>query len=591
MSGTPESARPADKPARTSRDQAAKLPRPTRFLSGPQLAFLVPVAVFSLGANLLMLGLPLFSMQIYDRVLPTRSEATLVVLTALIVGTILAVLLLDLVRGRLMVQLGAKLSARLSGPAIMAGLHGDGRSVATQPATDVETVRRVLSGPVALAVFDAPWSVLFILVMFSLHPYLGAIGLGGAAVLVLVAILTNARARRAANRVGLIERQTGSIVDEFGRENGALRAMGGVEEVQASVLAQRGRRLGLELQAGYASALGRSAGRAGRSALQLAVLGVAAWLAVLQEVPAGAIIAVSLLLGRALAPLEQLASGWHQLSEGRQAWRRLTTLERESAKPRRTRLPAVAGQLQAENISLRYGDRNAFVIRGLNLAVGAGETLAVVGPVGAGKSTLCRLLSGVEPPTTGELRLDGASLADWPPEQWGGSIGYVPQEFQLFQGTVAENIARFGEIDDAAVVAAAQLAGAHEQILSLPNAYETQLGETGTRLSSGERQMIGLARAFYGSPRFIVLDEPTFHLDDAGEQQLASALHELKATGCTIVLASRAASLLHLADHLLMLRRGRPPAFKANASIAELLRPRAVEQGAAPAGATRMGSR
>ncbi len=552
---------------------------------GRHLGFVAPVALFSLGGNLLLLGVPLYSMQIYDRVLPTQSVTTLAVLSLLIGAMILASFLLDLIRGRLLVQLAAKVATGMSATALKAGLRGDGVTPPGQPANDLDLVRRTLAGPVILAAFDAPWALLAIVIIAAIHPYLGTVTAVGAVLLVAVCLTAASWTRRAQDGLRRVDRRMAAKLHEFGADNEALRAMGGIDEVESHLLAQRGERLQQELRAGYAVAFARAVSRGLRSALLLASLGVAAWLAVEQAVLPGAIIAVSLLLARALGPVEQLASGWFQLVDAGQAWRRLDELAADRADRRRTQLPTAEGHLSVAEVALRYGERGHLVLRGLTFDVGRGETLAVVGAVGAGKSSLCRLLAGAQPPTMGEIRLDGASLADWPSDQWGRSIGYLPQEFQLFGGTVAENIARFAAVDDAAVVEAARLAGAHERILQLPEAYDTPLGDPNLRLSSGERQMIGLARAFYHKPKYLVLDEPTFHLDDAAENELASALRELKAAGCTIVIASRSPALIHLADHLLILQRGRAATFRAHASIAEVMRPRlAGEPGAAAAG-------
>lgn len=570
MSGSASSRRRSSSSARDSGGQRpAVLSR-----LGKHLHFLVPVALFSLGVNLLMLGLPLYSMQIYDRVLPTRSIATLVVLSLLILAIIACVVLLDIIRSRLMVQFAAKVSASLSRAAFKGSLSRGGAQDTGQPTTDLEIVRRTLASPAALAFFDAPWALIAIVVIFGIHPYLGTVSLLGALLLVAACAAGAVWTRRRQERLRKVDRRIGGTLTQFGGEDGTLRAMGGLDEVESGLLGQRSERLDLDLRAGYAAAFARSISRGLRSALLLISLGLAAWLAVQQTVAPGAIIAVSLLVTRALAPLERLSSGWYQLVDAARAWHRLEILTMSTAVRHRTRMPAIEGRLSAREVSLRCEAGGPIVIRGLNFEVGQGESLAVVGPVGAGKSTLCRLLAGVHHPTSGEIRLDGASVRDWPSEQWGRSIGFVPQEFQLFQGTVAENIARFSRVDDDAVVAAARLAGAHESILRLPEAYDTPLGDLRLRLSSGERQMIGIARAFYRMPRYIVLDEPTFHLDDAGEHQLASALHELKSAGCTIVFASRSASLLHLANHLLVLQREGPAIFRANASIGDVLRPR-----------------
>ncbi|MFW5834536.1 MAG: type I secretion system permease/ATPase [Pseudomonadota bacterium] len=552
-----------------------------RRLAG-HLDYLAPVALFSFGANLLMLGVPLFSMQIYDRVLPTQSISTLVVLSLLVVGMIAASLLLDVIRGRLMVQFSAKVATGVAGVVLKTGLRGNDGAAAGQPASDLALVRRTLASPVALAAFDAPWVLLAVAIIAGIHPYLGAISGLGALVLMSACLLTAIYTRRAQNSLRRFDRRITDTLHEFGSDNEALRAMGGLDEIESHLLASRGRQLDLELRVGYAGSFARSVSRGLRSVLLLSSLGVAAWLAVQQAVAPGAIIAVSLLLSRAFAPVEHLASGWFQLSDAMQAWRRLDELAARQTDRRRNQLPAAQGHLSVADVALRYGDRGAPVLRGLSFEVAHGETLAIVGPVGAGKTTLCRLLAGVQAPTFGEIRLDGASLADWPSDQWGRSIGYVPQELELFGGTVAENIARFAEVDDAAVVEAARLAGTHDQILRLPQGYDTPLGHPSLRLSSGEQQMIGLARAFYRAPRYIVLDEPTFHLDDAGENQLAFALRQLKSAGCTIVIASRSAPLLHLADHLLVLQRGRPGVFRPRAALTDVLRPHIAGEDDAP---------
>ncbi|TVQ38975.1 MAG: ATP-binding cassette domain-containing protein [Geminicoccaceae bacterium] len=550
---------------------------------GHHLNFLAPVALFSLGGNLLLLGVPLYSMQIYDRVLPTQSVTTLVVLSLLIGAMLLASFLLDLIRGRLMVQLAAKVATGMSGDALKAGLRGDGTAAPVQASNDLDVVRRTLAGPVALAVFDAPWALLAILIIALIHPFLGVITAIGALLLVAACFAAAIWTRRAQEGLRRVDGRMAATLHDFGADNEALRAMGGIDAVESDLLARRGERVHLELRAGYANAFARAVSRGLRSTLLLAALGGAAWLAVQQAVAPGAIIAVSLLLVRALGPIEQLASGWFQLVEAGQAWRRLDALTGQRTNRPRTRLPAAEGHLAVTDVAFRYGQSGPLLLRGLTFEVGGGETLAIAGAVGAGKSTMCRLLAGAQPPIMGDIRLDGASLEDWPSDQWGRSIGYLPQEFQLFAGTVAENIARFAAVDDEAVVEAARLAGAHEPILQLPQAYDTDLGDPRLRLSSGERQMIGLARAFYRKPRYLLLDEPTFHLDDAAENRLVSALHELKAAGCTIVIASRSAALLQLADHLLILQRGRPATFRAHAAMAAVLRPRLAAETNAPA--------
>ena len=540
--------------------------------------FVAPVAAFSVGTNLIMLAAPLFSMQIYDRVLPTRSGATLLVLTGLILGLSLANALLDAVRGRLMVQLATAVASSFERRTLPLSLV-PAAAGGSDPRSDVDSVRRLLAGPVMLGVFDAPWSLLFLAVIWTLHPFLGVLACCGAVVILIVSGVLGARAHRVARAARRLQRRESEQIQELRADSGAALAMGGALAIERRLLSSQADRCLQELRAGYAAVNVRSFGRNLRSAMQLGALAVAAWLAIGQEVPPGAIIAVSLLLTRTLSPIERVAGSWPQLAEGRAALRRLSRLEQSADAGSRTTLPAVRGRLSISGLAFRHQSRDRFLFKGLGLTMEPGEALAVVGATAAGKSSFCRMLAGLETPSTGEIRVDGASLAAWSREQWGASIGFVPQEFVLLGGTVAENIARYGRVDSEAVIGAAQLVGAHEQILQLPDAYETRLGSGGVRLSRGEQQLIGLARAFYGRPSFIILDEPAYHLDDAGERALVHALHRLKGDGATIVLASRVAGLLHVADHLLMLRRGQPPAFKAHAGVANLLRPRVAASG------------
>jgi PrtD family type I secretion system ABC transporter len=527
-------------------------------ITGRLRPFFAYAALFSLAINLLLLAPPLYMLQVFDRVISSRSEETLIALTAVTVGAIGLMAFLDALRARLLSAAGIALDRRL-GPRVLDGLlsrlsgadfvHG---------LRDVNTLRGFLTGSGVLALMDAPWLPFFLLIIFLFHPLMGGIALAGALCMWLLAFLNERFARGPLERMQSEGRRAGRFVDMGSRNAEVIAALGMMPAVTQrwarlndSVLAEQRR----------ASAIGgRFSGltKFARQFIQMAMLAAGAWLVLDAHVTAGVRIAATILLGRALAPVEMLVAGWRSLVEARSAWRRLAELlaAHPPAEPG-TELPVPHGRIDVENASLKVLKRASFTLR-------AGEALGVIGPSASGKSTLARLIVGVWKPAGGVVRLDGADVAAWPRAQLGPLIGYLPQDVELFAGTVAENIARLEAPDSAEVIRAAQRAHVHEMILRLPKGYDTEVTDG---LSPGQRQRIALARALYRNPRLVVLDEPNANLDADGDQALLRTLAGLKEEGVTVLVIAHRPSLLGGMDKMLVLRDGLVDSFGARADI------------------------
>jgi PrtD family type I secretion system ABC transporter len=522
--------------------------------------YFVFAGFFSLVINALLLVPPIYMLQVFDRVLASRSEETLVYLTVGGFSALVIMALLDMVRARLLGVVGAALDRRL-GPRVLDGLIAQtarlGGSAYVNGLRDVNTLRTFLGGPGLLALFDAPWLPFFLLIIFLFHPLLGAVALTGALAMVVTAALNERLTRKPAEEAQTQARRAGRYIDGAVRNADVVAALGMLpavarrwSEVNDAALRQqiRASRIG-----GVFSGLTKFA----RQFIQLAMLAAGAWLVVDQHVTAGIMIAATILLSRALAPVETLVAGWRTLIEARLAWRRLDELLRANPPMgSEIELPTPSGRLEVDRVLFGMKGAERPIIRGVSFALAPGEALGVVGPSAAGKSTLARLVVGVWKPAAGVVRLDGADVAAWPRERLGPHIGYLPQDVELFAGTVASNIARLGEPDSAEVVRAAQRAHVHDLILRLPKGYDTEVGEGGQLLSPGQRQRIGLARALYGNPRLIVLDEPNANLDIEGERALQAALRGMKEAGVTTLIIAHRASILGGVDKLLVLRDG-----------------------------------
>lgn len=560
-----------------------------RILESCQGCLLV-AALFSLFINVLQLASPLYMMQVYDRVLNSRSEGTLVMLTIITLGMMMVSALLELTRSRVLVRTGAifdeKLNVRLFDAVFERQLRIP-RAQRAQPLQDLATLRQFMTGQGLFAFFDAPWAPVFIVILFLFHPVLGMIALGGGIVLFILAVATEFATRAPLGRANVEAIANQQFVENSLRNIEAVEAMGMMPGLRRRWRKRHHRTLGFQAQASDRSALLAAASRFTRLALQTAMLGGGAYLAIVNEITPGMMIAASIISGKALAPIDMAVGSWGGLIGARMAYRRLEELlATVPPKGQTMELPAPTGRVSVEGVLAGPPGSHVATVKNVSFTIEAGEAVGIVGPSAAGKSTLARLLVGVWLPHAGKVRLDGADVSNWPREALGPHIGYLPQDIGLFDGTVAENIARFGEIDAGKVVAAARKAGIHDMILRLPQGYDTPIGDGGGALSGGQRQRMGLARALYGDPTLLVFDEPNSNLDDEGEAALVAAIRALKAAGKTVVVIAHRPSVLAAMDKVMVMRDGTIPLYGPRADVlAKVVRP-AIAGNARPAGAT-----
>jgi PrtD family type I secretion system ABC transporter len=537
-------------------------------------SYFVYAGLFSLFINLLLLTVPLYSMQVFDRVLTSRSTETLLVLTLLAAGALLTQLALEIVRGRLLLAAGAKLE-RLLGPAVLEGtlrqaLTSTGADAAGL--NDVAQLRGFLSGGTLTALFDAPWAPLYLGAIALVNPGLGGIAGGGALLLALLAYLNERLTRAPLRDIHQHARTAGSVADSAAQNAEVVQALGMLPALRHRWEYASAEVLSAWLRAGRASSTVSAFSRCARMLIQIAIMGASALLVIEQATTSGVMLAGTLLLARALAPVETAIGGWKALVEARAAYHRLDTLLADRPAAPATALPVPQGALWVDRLCYVVRGVDRPLLQGVSFALEPGKALGVIGPSGCGKSTLARLIAGSWRPSGGQIRLDGAELGQWSRERLGGYVGYLPQDVQLFAGTVAENIARLGEADPEQIVAAARWAHAHEMILRLPQGYDTRLGPGGAGLSGGQRQRIGLARAVYGRPRLVVLDEPDASLDGAGEEALRATLRALRTAGATVVVVSHRTTLLPEMDALLLLKDGQPQLFGPREEVLKRLR-------------------
>ncbi len=523
------------------------------------------IAVFSFFLNLLMLVAPFYMLQVYDRVLTSRSKDTLYVLTILAVGLIAISAMLELVRSRILVRLGARLDQHVTHD-LFAALIEDRiatqRSSGSQPIRDLETVRTFLTGPGLLAFFDAPWVPLFLALIFLFHPLLGAVACAGAAILLVLAVLSEFTTRAPWQKATSESMQAHRFAEASLRNADVIWALGMLGDLRRrwqdkhlSALAYTGKATD---QLGTFSALAKFV----RPILQIGVLGFGAYLVIEEAISAGVMIAASIVMGRALAPVEASITHWRSFISARSSYSRLSKLLVEyDINRERMKLPTPRGKVTVEGVTVLPPGASKPALINVSFQLEPGELLGVVGPSAAGKSSLARSLMGIWAPKIGHVRLDGGDIVEWDRKDLGRHLGYLPQDVELFDGTVAENISRFEPPMPETVHNAAQIANAHEMILHLPEGYDTQIGEGGSVLSGGQRQRIGLARAIYRLPCFIVLDEPNANLDAEGEAALRITLKRLKQLGKTVIIISHKRSTLADTDKLLVLDAGRVKTF------------------------------
>ncbi len=523
------------------------------------------VGVFSAVINLLMLAPAVYMLQVYDRVLPSRNETTLVMLTLITLGLFLLMAGLDHARSFIVIRLGSQLDLKLNQRVYTAAFEANLRSGgfnAAQALNDLTTLRQFVTGQPLFAFFDAPWFPVYALVLFLFHPMLGAFALGGAVLLVALAWLNERLSGAPLAEAGKLSIQSGQLAATTLRNAEVIDAMGMLPALRRRWFRLHEQFLDRQRVASEKSAVVSAASRTARITLQSLILGLGALLAVEGSITPGMMIAGSILMGRMLAPIDAIIGVWKQLSASRQAYQRLDGLlesfpERESGMP----LRAPEGRLQVEAVSASVPGGRTAVLQRVSFALEPGDVLGLVGPSASGKSTLARLLVGVWPAAAGAVRLDGADIYRWNKEELGPAIGYLPQDVELFAGTIGENIARFGKVDAEKVIVAAELAGVHELILHFPQGYDTVLGENGAGLSGGQKQRIGLARALYGNPALIILDEPNSNLDEAGEAALFRAIEKLKSRGATVVIITHRHNILSATSKLLLMRSGSVQAF------------------------------
>jgi len=544
----------------------------------------VAVAVFSGMSNILMLTGAMFMLEIYDRVLPSRSVPTLVALLILAAGLYGAQAVIDAIRSRIMVRIGNSLdetmNARVYDAIVRLPLKIGSKGDSTQPIRDLDAVRGFLSGAGPSALFDLPWMPLYLAICFLFHPYIGLTALTGAIILVVLTVVTELRTRHPTRSATQFAAARNALLDASRRNAEAITAMG-----MTGRIAKRWS----DLNRHYVAASGRasdvvgglgSVSRALRMLLQSSILAVGAWLVIHQESTPGIIIAGSILGGRALAPVDLAIANWRGFVGARQAWQRLSRLLGHLP-PQTAPMPlqAPTKTLVVQNAAVNPPGEQKIVCQDVNFTLTAGKALGVIGPTASGKSSLARMLVGVWTPARGSVRLDGATLDQWSPEVLGAHIGYLPQDVELFPGNVAQNIARFEDPPNPqAVLAAAQAAGVHDLIVNLPDGYETNVGERGNALSAGQAQRVALARALYRDPFLVVLDEPNSNLDAEGDEALTRAILGLRARGAIVIVVAHRPSAIAGVDYILVMAKGRQQQFGPKEEILN----RVVQQPGAP---------
>jgi PrtD family type I secretion system ABC transporter len=537
--------------------------------------FVVLAGTASLLLNLALLMPALYMMQVFDRVFTSSSVETLVMLTLLTTLALALSYFLDTVRARSLGWAGRALDKTLSPSALGMALRratAPSARADTDALRDITQLRSFLSGSGILALFDAPWLPVYLLVITLMHPVLGLVATIGAGVLAALGALSEKLTRRPSESALRSGRIASRHAESLARNAETIVGMGMAESAISGWQMRQQELLAAQAELGSVSSSLSATARMTRQALQVFTLGIGAWLVINTQASPGIMIAATILLGRALQPVEHLITGWKTLVEARSAWQRLQERATDDSEFPLVELPAPSGRLDVERISFGAVIGRPALIKGVNFSLLPGESLGILGPSASGKTTLVRLLLGLWKPQFGAVRLDGADIARWNRNALGLHVGYLPQAVELFSGTVAENIARLGQVDSTSVVKAARLAQAHEMILRLPQGYDTQIGEGGAVLSGGQRQRVALARALYGNPKLIVLDEPNANLDSEGELALGAALANLKALAVTVVMVTHNAALVAQLDKLALLKDGVLEAFGPTSAVLARLR-------------------
>lgn len=522
---------------------------------------LIPAGIFSLFINSLALVSPLYMLQVYDRVLSSRNLMTLLFLTMLAVFLYLVYGSLEALRSRVLVRGGARFENVLRTPlfdtTFAATLGRKSGTAEAQPFRDADSVREFVTGSAMIAFFDLPWVPLFIAAAFLLHPVFGFLAIGTGILTLIITIINEFSTKKSLIRAGQASIAAHADVSATLRNAEVMRAMGMAPGLKDRWATRRDEQISWQALASDRGSALMAGMKSFRQIVQVFILGLGGYLCLEGELSAGGIVAASIIVGRALAPIELAVNQWKVFQNARSAWGRLQDLFRSVPQNlQRMSLPAPKGTVKVEQIIAAAPGERTPILRGVTFQLEKGETLAVIGPSAAGKSSLIRVLLGVWPANAGTVRFDGFDVNHWNPSELGPHIGYLPQDVELFAGTIAQNIARFREAEHVDVIRAAELAGVHEMVQHMPNGYDTQIGDGGQALSGGQRQRIGLARALFGKPAIVVLDEPNANLDLAGETALVGAVRHLKQIGATVIFVTHKTNMLTLADKVLLMEQG-----------------------------------
>ena len=547
----------------------------------------ITVAIFSGFLNVLMLAPSLYMLQVYDRVLTSRNETTLVFLTLLLVGALIFMGALEAIRTWVLVRVGARLDGELNARVFNATFERSlmqSGSNATQPIHDLNTLRQTLTGPALLTLFDAPWMPIYLLVISLFSIELGIFALVGALLLAALAVVNEKISKPKLDEAQKYSSQSQNALNHHLRNAEVIEALGMLPSIRKRWHSLHEKQIQHQASASDQAAIMGGLSKFIRITMQSLALGYGALLVLEGKISPGSMIAASILVSRALAPVEMVVGNWKQIITGRTAYARINDLfasypVRQHGMP----LTVPKGAVRFDNVAASAPGFTLPILKNLNFGIAAGESVAIIGPSGAGKSTLARLLVGVWPATAGTVRLDGADLYQWNKDELGPHLGYLPQDIELFDGTVAENISRFGDVDANKVIKAAERAGVHGLILRLPNGYDTPLGVGGSVLSGGQKQRIGLARALYGDPALVVLDEPNSNLDEVGEKALSATIMDLTARGTTIVLITHRIASLDVIQKIMLLGEGTVRAYGPRAEMLAAMRARVATDTAASA--------
>jgi len=542
----------------------------------------IHIGIYSFFINILMLAAPIYMLAVYDVVMPAKGLDTLYIVTLVILVFFIGGAILEYVRSRVMIhvsnQLDAALNKRIFYAAFDLAAKYPGKADA-QPLRDFNTIKTFLTGPAAFAFFDAPWFPIYIGLMFTFDAVYGWYGLTATAIIIILTILNEKATRKGLEHSNSMLQKSLGYFSNAVRNVEVVEAMGMRRALFKRWMEKHYEFIKTHTEASNTASAYSNATKSFRMLSSSLMYGVGALLAIRGDISPGMIIAGAVLLGRALAPISQLVATWKNFSAARISYRKLQELLNEfEAEQKKLSLPNPQGSITFEQVVVIPPLAKKPVLKGISFSIEPGETIGIIGPSAAGKSTVAKAMVGVWPITSGFVRIDQADIRQYNRDELGHHIGYLPQDIELFEGTIAENIARFREDNPAKIIEAAKISGTHELILKLPNGYETRVGPGGANLSGGQKQRIGLARAVYGNPKIIVLDEPNSNLDDAGEYALMLALQKLKQNGSTIVFITHKRSILSLADKIALIQDGKLSLFGPKEQILQALTQNVTQQ-------------